>query len=489
MKITISTEAILSHKADCIIVGLDTKAAKLPNHLALLDQKCGGLLSELCANTKLRQRRPIVVQLVPGKACQALCVLNFTPKPQQQEQQFFALFAQAVAEIAARGYKSLAIHLPSLSRMLDSDATMVRIAAQAIIAGTYQFNLGKRLKSAKLTFAVLVVEAADRAAKRALKVGSAIGEGMNVAKHLGEQPPNEMYPQALAQFTRKVAKDAGLKVKVLERQALEKLKMGGLLAVGQGSVRESRLIVIEHRGGKAKTAPIALVGKGITFDTGGNSIKPGVAMVDMKYDMCGAAAMIGTMLAVAKLKIPTNVVAVIPSAENMISGKSFRPDDIIKMMNGASVEVLNTDAEGRLVLADALTYVQKFHQPAMIIDAATLTGACLIALGQHRSGMCSNDDDLAASLHAAGEASGDLCWRLPLDPAYDLLLKSEFADIANIGGRNAGTITAACFLQRFVKDCPWAHLDIAGTAWQKRRASGRPVPQLVTYLARKTKLI
>ena len=485
MKILLATEAILSHKADCVVVGLDSKAQKLPAGLAELDRSCHHVLSNWCANKQLRASQSVSMQLVGTPACKALCIIRIQERSDNAACQLHDRLCAAAAAIAAAGWKSLAVHLPSLAVGLDDDGTAVRVAAAALVSSCYRFNLGRQLKNNSLTSAVLVTNAAARSSSRMARVGTAIGYGMRVTRHLAEQPPNQLYPHVLAQYTRKLATDAGLKVKVLERAALDKLKMGGLLAVGQGSVREPRLIVIQHHGGKPKAAPVALVGKGITFDTGGNSIKPGSAMVDMKYDMCGAAGMVGTMLAVAKLRLPLNVVAVIPSAENMLSGKSFRPDDIIRMMDGTSVEVLNTDAEGRLILADALTYVQKFHKPELIIDAATLTGACLVALGQHRSGMCSNDDKLAARLYEAGEASGDLSWRLPLDGAYDRMLESKFADLANIGGgRNAGTITAACFLQRFVKDLPWAHLDIAGTAWQQQRASGRPVPQLVTFLAR-----
>ena len=235
---------------------------------------------------------------------------------------------------------------------------------------------------------------------------------------------------------------------------------------------------------------MALVGKGVTFDTGGYSVKPGAHMMDMKFDMCGAAGVLGAMVACAAMRLPLNVAAVIPSVENMISGDAYRPDDIVRMMDGQTVEVLNTDAEGRIILADALTYAQRRLKPREIIDAATLTGACLVALGQHRCGMFATEDGLADALHGAGEDSGDLCWRLPLDDHYDAMLKSKVADMQNIGGGGkAGTITAACFLKRFVKGVSWAHLDIAGSAWQERRASGRPVPLLATYLARKARMI
>jgi leucyl aminopeptidase len=245
--------------------------------------------------------------------------------------------------------------------------------------------------------------------------------------------------------------------------------------------------VIRHQGGRATDAPVVLVGKGITFDTGGISLKPGEGMDEMKYDMCGAASVIGTMRAVAELKLKKNVIGVIPTCENMPSGQATRPGDIVTSMSGQTIEILNTDAEGRLILCDALTYVERF-KPAAVIDIATLTGACVIALGAVHSGLFSDDDALAESLLSAGRTSQDTVWRMPLDSAYQEQLKSNFADMANIGGRPAGSVTAACFLARYTEKYPWAHLDIAGTAWKSGAAkgsTGRPVPLLVNYLLTK----
>ena len=302
---------------------------------------------------------------------------------------------------------------------------------------------------------------------------------------MGNTPPNICHPTWLAEQAEKLAKDNDvIKTDVLDEKQMQKLGMHSLLSVSAGSAQPAKLIVMEYRGGKAKDKPYVLVGKGITFDTGGISLKPGEGMDEMKYDMGGAAAVFGAMKTIAETKPKINVVAVIAAAENMPSGTATRPGDIVTSMSGQTIEILNTDAEGRLVLCDALTYVKKFD-PEVVVDMATLTGACIIALGSHATGLLSNNDTLANELLAAGERAGDRAWRLPLWDEYQSQLDSNFADMQNIGGRPAGTITAACFLSRFTKDYPWAHLDIAGTAWLSGKAkgsTGRPVPMLVDYL-------
>ena len=308
---------------------------------------------------------------------------------------------------------------------------------------------------------------------------------MNFTRDLGNTPPNICHPTWLAEQAEKLAKDNDvIKTDVLDEKQMQKLGMHSLLSVSAGSAQPAKLIVMEYRGGKAKDKPYVLVGKGITFDTGGISLKPGEGMDEMKYDMGGAAAVFGAMKTIAEAKPKINVVAVIAAAENMPSGTATRPGDIVTSMSGQTIEILNTDAEGRLVLCDALTYVKKFD-PEVVVDMATLTGACIIALGSHATGLLSNNDTLANELLAAGERAGDRAWRLPLWDEYQSQLDSNFADMQNIGGRPAGTITAACFLSRFTKDYPWAHLDIAGTAWLSGKAkgsTGRPVPMLVDYL-------
>ena len=320
--------------------------------------------------------------------------------------------------------------------------------------------------------------------QKALSEGLAISNGMDLTKDLGNLPPNICTPTYLGQTAKKLAKDYGFKVQVLGRKEIEALKMGAFLAVTQGAKTPPQFIVIQHQGDSAKEAPTVLVGKGITFDTGGISLKPGEGMDEMKYDMCGAASVIGTMRAIGELKLKKNVIAVVPTCENMPSGDATRPGDIVTSMSGQTIEILNTDAEGRLILCDALTYVERF-KPAAVIDVATLTGACVIALGGVHSGMFSDNDELAEKLLTAGKYSQDTVWRMPLDSAYQEQLKSNFADMANIGGRPAGSVTAACFLARYTEKYTWAHLDIAGTAWKSgaaKGATGRPVPLLVNYL-------
>lgn len=322
-------------------------------------------------------------------------------------------------------------------------------------------------------------------ATRGLDLGHAIAKGVNLARNLGDLPGNICTPTYLAEQAKKLTKgQTKLNVNVLEEKQMKELGMGSFLSVAAGSEQPAKLIVLEYKGGNKKDAPVALVGKGITFDTGGISLKPGPAMDEMKYDMCGAASVLGTFLTLVELQLPINVVGVIATTENMPSGAATKPGDIVTSMSGLTIEILNTDAEGRLVLCDALTYTERF-KPKAVVDIATLTGACVIALGNHATGLFSNNDDLAKSLLKAGEESADRAWQMPLWDDYQKQLDSNFADIANIGGREAGSVTAACFLSRFAKKFAWAHLDIAGTAWRSggaKGATGRPVPLLVQYL-------
>jgi leucyl aminopeptidase len=321
-------------------------------------------------------------------------------------------------------------------------------------------------------------------ASKGLKQGNAISAGVQTAKDLGNAPGNVCTPVYLGERAKQIGKVSKIKVQVFNEKQIKALGMGSFLAVAQGSEQPPRLIVMEYKGGPAKQAPVALVGKGITFDTGGISLKPGAEMDEMKFDMCGAASVLGTMQAAAELGLPINLVGVVVAAENMPSGKAVKPGDIVKSMSGQTIEILNTDAEGRLILCDALTYVARF-KPSTVIDIATLTGACVIALGGHHSGLFSANEGLSNALRAAGESTGDTCWPMPLDEEYHEGLKSNFADMANIGSRAGGAITAACFLAKFAKGYDWAHLDIAGTAWKSGAAkggTGRPVPLLTQYL-------
>ncbi|MBM3348992.1 MAG: leucyl aminopeptidase [Betaproteobacteria bacterium] len=371
-------------------------------------------------------------------------------------------------------------------------AERIRLLAQIVGDQVYrfgarqeQFKTKPQEKADTLEHFTLLTNAKQAAlVKTAAQEGSALVEGMNLTKDLGNLPPNVCTPTFLAQTALNLPKKTKLKVQVFNQQQIEALGMGSFLAVAKGSDTPPQFIIIRHEGGKANEDPIVLVGKGITFDTGGISLKPGEAMDEMKYDMCGAASVFGTMYAVSLMGLKKNVIGVVPTCENMPSGRATRPGDIVKSMSGQTIEVLNTDAEGRLILCDALTYVERF-KPKAVIDVATLTGACIIALGHVHSGLFSDDEVLVKALSKAGHQSLDTVWRLPLDAAYHEQLKSNFADLANIGGRPAGSVTAACFLSRFAEKFRWAHLDIAGTAWKSgaaKGATGRPVPLLLNFL-------
>ena len=400
-----------------------------------------------------------------------------------------ATAARAARQTGAADAVSYLTHLP----VKDRDVRWaVRTAALAADDEFYRFDdcRGTRAKDdlprrrlGKLTFDV--AQKSDAAAGEAgLKEAQAIAAGVTLAKNLGNTPPNVCTPAYMAAAAQELAKQHDtIKVRVLERADMEKLGMGSLLSVAQGSRQPPKLIVLEYLQGEKAAKPVALVGKGITFDTGGISIKPSDKMDEMKFDMCGGASVIGTFKAVAQMKLPINLVGAVPATENMPGGQATRPGDIVKSMSGITIEILNTDAEGRLILADALTYVEKNYQPSFCVDIATLTGACVIALGGFPSGLFSNNDTLAGALLEAGEDTGDRAWRMPLWEDYQPMLKSEHADVANItGGREGGAITAACFLHRFTRKMKWAHLDVAGTAWKGKRATGRPVPLLAQYL-------
>jgi len=336
---------------------------------------------------------------------------------------------------------------------------------------------------------LLCDKAETAAAAEGLRIGQALAAGTTLARECANRPANLCTPSHLALQARKLGKDHGLKVEVLDRKDCEKLGMGSFLAVAQGSDEPLKFIVARWMGGAKNEAPVVLVGKGITFDTGGISIKPAAEMDEMKYDMGGAASVLGTLRAVAELKAKVNLIGIIPACENMPSGRAVKPGDVVKSMSGQTIEILNTDAEGRLILCDALTYAERF-KPAVVVDIATLTGACVIALGHHRSGLFSPDDALAAELMAAGDKALDPAWRMPLDDEYDEALKSHYADMGNVGGRAGGSITAAMFLKRFTAQLRWAHLDIAGTAWKSgvaKGSTGRPVPLLTHFVLARAK--
>ena len=507
--------ARLALSTDCLIIACSQEAAnvkeRLPADLAKLDRAIGGALGlaiqrgdfdgklgstllingqEAWAKAGLRANRVLVVGM--GEAVKA-------SKDAEKINQNYAKAAKAALRVLV-GTKASSVlwllgdfHKSSQSERAElSGFEQVRLTIQFAEEATYSFGLrqdGFKSKASASAihlknFVFATTEHNDRAIREAVRVGAAVAGGINLAKDLGNLPPNVCNPSYLAKTAQALGKRLGMKIQVLERKDMEKLKMGSFLSVTQGSETPPKFIIMQHAGGTAKEAPIVLVGKGITFDTGGISLKPGEGMDEMKYDMCGAASVIGTMQAVAEMKLRKNVIGVIPTCENMPSGKASRPGDIVRSMSGQTIEILNTDAEGRLILCDALTYVERF-KPAAVIDIATLTGACVIALGGVHSGLFSKDEVLASKIISAGKASLDTVWSMPLDDAYQEQLKSNFADMANIGGRPAGSVTAACFLSRFTEKYTWAHLDIAGTAWKSgaaKGASGRPVPLLTEYL-------
>jgi len=383
----------------------------------------------------------------------------------------------------------LSLILGDISVADKNSQWLARQACEIIIASQHRAD-GLKSKPAELAFVPAKVTlgfGADQIAdaKKGIKTGQAIASGVSLARELGNLPGNICTPTYLANEAKKLARgQTALSVKVLEEKEMKALGMGSLLSVSAGSDQPAKLIVLEYKGGNKKTAPVALVGKAITFDTGGISLKPGANMDEMKFDMCGGASVLGTFKTLIELKPAINVVGIIAASENMPSGRATKPGDIVTSMSGQTIEILNTDAEGRLVLCDALTYTERF-KPKAVIDIATLTGACVVALGNHASGLFSNNEDLAQAILKAGQAAQDRAWQMPLWDDYQKQLDSNFADIANIGGPAGGSITAACFLSRFAKSFPWAHLDIAGTAWLSgaaKGATGRPVPLLVQYL-------
>ncbi len=411
-----------------------------------------------------------------------------TGDSQPSDQQWQSLLRNIVKAVISAPVKHAVLLLDdTLPQTLE---WQVREGSRLVEEGGYRFDQYRSApapasKLAKWTF---WHAQKDAALTKAHKTGKGVADGVNLARDLGNLPPNDCYPEYLSGVARDLAKQyEKLTVKVVSQAQAEKMGMGAFVAVAKGSERQGQIIVMEYKGAKpTRQGPVALVGKGITFDTGGISLKPGANMDEMKYDMGGAASVFGTVKTVCELNLPIHLVAVVAAAENMPDGRASRPGDIVKTMSGQTVEILNTDAEGRLVLCDALTYVQKKHKPHTVIDIATLTGACVVALGSHAQAVYTNDDALSQALIDAGQATGDRGWPMPLWDEYQSQLDSPFADMQNIGGPKGGSITAACFLSRFAKDVKWAHLVIAGTAWisggMSKGATGRPVPMLTRYL-------
>jgi len=509
-----SLKSLLAYSTDCLVLAYSkadfdsfsaTKGAKVKvGFLSELDLLLGGSVSHANAVGDLDSKQASVCILRAEKSWATnsvkvkrvlLVSLGDVHLASERSLTTYSKVARAALKVLSGGSIESALwFIPSfaLAHKTVFIAEEVRLTIQ--YAGDQAYRFGVRQPAMKFkakdkadAFKNLVFAGNDGCSKQlkaAVEQGVSMVEGMNLAKDLGNLPPNICTPTYLGKAAQGLSKKTGLKVEVLGRKQIEALGMGSFLSVAQGSETPPQFIVMKHQGGKVGEAPIVLVGKGITFDTGGISLKPGESMDEMKYDMCGAASVIGTMYSVSLMKLKKNVIGVIPTCENMPSGQATRPGDIVKSMSGQTIEILNTDAEGRLILCDALTYVERF-KPAAVIDIATLTGACVIALGHVHSGLFSEDENLVSELTKAGHASLDTVWRLPLDAAYHEQLKSNFADVANIGGRPAGSVTAACFLSRFTEKYKWAHLDIAGTAWKSGAAkgsTGRPVPLLVNFL-------
>jgi leucyl aminopeptidase len=489
MEFTASACNLLTLKTDCLVIALEQDGADSPA-LQSIDSATGGLVSRLQASGDIKNTigSSLLVNEPTGLAAKRLLILGGGNKS-ANEQSFLELTTGLANKLTKLPIQSVCISIHHLQVEHRDSLWQAQQLARKLVEASYLFNpfksKEKKITSLKkITLATPSRKGLDTL-KDSLNKGKAIANGVNLARELGDLPGNICTPSYLANQSRKLAKKhKKLSCKVLNEIQMKTLGMGALLSVTAGTIEPAKMIVLEYMGGKSGDRPIVLVGKGVTFDSGGISLKPGGAMDEMKYDMCGAASVIGTFSTLIEAGLPINVVGIIPAVENMPSGTATKPGDIVKSMSGQTIEVLNTDAEGRLILCDALTYAGRY-KPKSIIDIATLTGACVMALGSHASGILSNNDALAAQLETAGQTSGDRVWRLPLWNEYDKQLKSNFADMANIGGRPAGTITAACFLGRFTKDYQWAHLDTAGTAWRSggnKGSTGRPVPLLTQYL-------
>ncbi|WP_024972286.1 leucyl aminopeptidase [Ralstonia pickettii] len=483
----------LAAKSDCLVIGL-FESQTLAGAAKALDVATKGLVARLVKLGDFEGKRgtSLLLHEVAGVGAARVLLVGLGKEADFTDRAYAEAVRTALRALASTKAASVTWTLTEHTARDKDTAWAVLTAVTLIREASYRFiERHPELKSKRdkngtgLRKLVLAVPAADaKTASVAAARGTAIANGMDLTRDLGNLPSNICTPTYLANTARQIAKDFKLKVEVLGRKQIEALKMGAFLAVTKGSVEPPAFIVLRYEGGPAKQAPVVLVGKGITFDTGGISLKPGEGMDEMKYDMCGAASVLGTLRAVAEMGLKQNVIAVVPTCENMPSGVATKPGDVVTSMSGQTIEILNTDAEGRLILCDALTYVERF-KPAVVIDVATLTGACIIALGHINTGMYARSDALADALVAAGKQSLDTAWRMPLDEEYQEQLKSNFADMGNIGGRPAGSVTAACFLARFTEKYDWAHLDIAGTAWKSgaaKGATGRPVPLLTRFL-------
>ena len=482
-------------KSGCLVVGVFAGGEMSPA-AASLDQEAGGLVGHVLAKGDLNDKAgsTLLLHHVPGSQAERVLLVGLGEKTDGTigEKAYRSAVTAAVKTLSGLGTSDALLALAQADvagRDLAWKLRQAAMLAESLVFRTDTLKSKKDEKPRPLEKIAFLInhKSETDVATEALHQGRAIAQGMNLAKELGDLPGNICTPAYLADQAKKLGKEFKLKVDVLEREDIEKLGMGALLSVAKGSVLPPRFIVLHHNGGKKKDKPLVLVGKGITFDSGGISLKPGAEMDEMKYDMCGAASVLGTLRTVALLDLPLNVIGIIPATENMPGGNATRPGDIVTSLSGQTIEILNTDAEGRLILCDALTYAERFN-PECVVDIATLTGAVIVALGGVASGLLANNDELAAELLARGTEAGDRAWQLPLWDDYQEMLQSNFADIPNIGSKGAGTITAAAFLARFTKAYKWAHLDIAGTAWKSGKdkgATGRPVPLLCHFLLKR----
>ena len=496
MEFTIKTGRSEQQQTDCVVVGV-FQSRQLSSAAKQLDNASKGVISDILRRGDMEGEasETLILYDLPNTKCERVLLVGCGVREEFNDKIYKAV-NQTVAKILHKSGTMKAMSFLTELSLKDRDiAWKVRQAVLSMEEALYSYHQtkSKKVKPPRplkgVTFS-LRSKGDMEPAKRALSEGKAIANGILMARDLGNLPGNICTPSYLAKQAQTLKKgNNNLKISILEEADMKKLGMAALLSVSKGSAQPAKLIIMEYKGAAKKTKPVVLVGKGITFDTGGISIKPSQAMDEMKFDMCGAASVLGTVKACLEMQLPINLVGIVASAENMPGGNATKPGDIVTTLSGQTVEILNTDAEGRLVLCDALTYAERF-KPAIVIDIATLTGACIIALGHQPSGLMSNHQPLADALLEAGISSGDRAWQLPLWDDYQELLDSNFADMANIGGRSAGAVTAACFLSRFTKKYHWAHLDIAGTAWntgKEKGATGRPVPLLSQYLLNRVK--
>ncbi len=490
MEFSIKSGAPEKQRTACIVVGV-FEPRKLSSSAESVDRVAKGQLSDILRRGDMEGKlgSTLLLHNVQNLLSDRVLLVGLGREREFRDKEYRDACRAAIRTLNDTGSMEAVVFLTELPVRRRTMEWKVAQAALVASEALYRFDQLKSKPSEmrrplrKLTLTVSRRSELS-AGELALSQAQAVAHGMGLAKDLGNLPPNLCTPSYLADRALEIAKAGGMNCEVLDTADMEKLGMGALLAVARGSAQPPKLIVLHYEGAQDGSAPVALIGKGVTFDTGGISLKPAAEMDEMKFDMCGAAAVLGTMQAVAEMRLPLNVVALIPATENMPGGRATKPGDIVTTLSGQSVEILNTDAEGRLILCDTMTYAERF-KPAAVIDIATLTGACVIALGHVAAGLFANDDALAREVLAAGDIAYDRAWHMPLWDDYQEQLRSNFADMANIGGRPAGSITAACFLSRFAKNFRWAHLDIAGVAWKSGRekgSTGRPVPLLAQFL-------